>query len=405
MQSTLNFKNGVVKMVREINKIILIGGDHHNGVGLARIFGLNGIKPYGIIVGDTIGNGMAKKSKFWEKIWHVDSNEDALKLIINIFQSEKLKPIVMPWSDGAALAIDNNYNKLKDYFVLPSIRGEQGKISFLMNKKNQQLWANELGIKTAPTEIIDVNFPLMPMNMGGFPIILKPVISAEGDKRDIKKCNSANEFINAIDGLRIKGYSRILCQKYIVKDYEMELFGAILKNSDITPFLLSEHYREWPLVAGTVSLHRFIVEPKLLYKAEELLKKVRESGFVGNIDIELFNVNGEVYLNEINFRNSGDVFACFNDNIFYPLYLYMDLTKQDISNVNLNFSNSYYAMNEATDLRHVVYGNLTFREWFKDLKRTKSFALWHRKDIKPAIYRYINLFAEMVRRRKKYGRD
>lgn len=33
-----------------MNKVILIGGSHHNGLGLVRSFGVNGIRPYGIIV-------------------------------------------------------------------------------------------------------------------------------------------------------------------------------------------------------------------------------------------------------------------------------------------------------------------------------------------------------------------
>jgi len=42
-------------------------------------------------------------------------------------------------------------------------------------------------------------------------------------------------------------------------------------------------------------------------------------GYSGNIDIELFLINDELYLNEVNFRNSGDVYACFNNKVYYPL--------------------------------------------------------------------------------------
>ena len=51
-----------------MNKVILIGGDHHNGLGLARSFGINGIKPYGIIVTGRNKHSFISKSKYWENM-------------------------------------------------------------------------------------------------------------------------------------------------------------------------------------------------------------------------------------------------------------------------------------------------------------------------------------------------
>ena len=33
-----------------MNKVIIIGGDHYNALGLARVFGVNGVKPYGLLI-------------------------------------------------------------------------------------------------------------------------------------------------------------------------------------------------------------------------------------------------------------------------------------------------------------------------------------------------------------------
>ena len=57
-------------------------------------------------------------------------------------------------------------------------------------------------------------------------------------------------------------------------------------------------------------------------QAEEILQKLKASGYVGNVDIEILSIKDKLYLNEVNFRNSGDVYALFKDKVYYPYYSY-----------------------------------------------------------------------------------
>lgn len=63
-----------------------------------------------------------------------------------------------------------------------------------------------------------------------YPCIVKPVISAEGDKRDIAICNSENQLLNVLEKLREKHYKRVLIQEYLTIDYEIDVFGCVLKQ-------------------------------------------------------------------------------------------------------------------------------------------------------------------------------
>lgn len=36
--------------IKSSNKVILIGSNHHNGLGLVRSFGIHGIRPYGVLL-------------------------------------------------------------------------------------------------------------------------------------------------------------------------------------------------------------------------------------------------------------------------------------------------------------------------------------------------------------------
>ena len=71
----------------EINKVILIGGNNHSGLGVVRSFGVNGIKPYGIIVTkEKNENQFVQKSKYWKQVWQVATEEDAIRLLMNEFE-------------------------------------------------------------------------------------------------------------------------------------------------------------------------------------------------------------------------------------------------------------------------------------------------------------------------------
>jgi predicted ATP-grasp superfamily ATP-dependent carboligase len=271
-------------------------------------------------------------------------------------------------------------------------------VANLMSKTNQVRWANEIGLKVAKSWELDLCSDGCWKQIETYPCILKPVVSSEGHKVDITKCKSEQEAKKSIKILKDKGYKRILAQEFIYKEYEMELFGCITKKSKITPYLLSKHVREWPPTAGTVSCHDFIVDKKHKIIAEDILHKIMDYGYVGNIDIELFMVAGEIYLNEVNFRNSGDIFACFRNKVYYPLIWYLDVIGEDISKYNVAYDNNKYAMNETTDFRHVVYGKLKFKDWLKYYKNCGDFAIKFKGDNGPTMARYSRIILDVLKK-------
>lgn len=58
-------------------------------------------------------------------------------------------------------------------------------------------------------------------------------------------------------------------------------------------------------------------------------------------------------------------------------------------------------MDDATDLRHVIFGNLSLREWLKEWKNAQSFALWYGKDLKHTFVRYMELICKCIWGRNK----
>lgn len=384
-----------------MNKVIILGGDHYNALGIVRSFGVNGIKPYGILT--TVSKNPTENfcflSKYWEKTWFALSDKEALVILKREFSHEDIKPVLVPSSDGMAYEIDTHYDELKQWFILPNINCKQGEIAKLMDKKTQTQWAHQLGLRTAKTWCVELSDDLNGFySEVFFPCILKPVISSEGHKTDISKCENLECLKGKMTELKRKGYHRILVQEFLTKDFEAELFGCIAENTVRIPYLLSKHVREWPPIGGSVSCHQFLKDENLVKQAEHFLHQIRDYGYRGNIDIELFVINGNLVLNEVNFRNSGDVYACFRQNVHYPVFSYLDMIGEDTSNMNTGYSTKYYAMNETTDFRHVLYGNLKLKEWLKYWKNSKDYAYWFKGDMKPCLRKYKYFLKKMITR-------
>lgn len=381
------------------NKVILIGGNHHNGLGLARSFGRHGIRPYGIITDRDTNkkNCFVAASRFWEKTWLVEKEEDALEILLASFTDEPSRPVVIAWSDGAAEMIDSNYDRLKDRYILPSMNRKQGEIVRLMNKEDQIGYAGQYGLSMLPSEIVmldtDTDCPIP------FPVILKPVTSIEGGKYDMSICHCGSDYESAVSALREKGFYRILAQKYLADRREYVVTGAV--SGAGYSFTVVRHIRQWPLNVGTGSFSETVFDANINDFCSALLEKIQGSGYEGTIDFELFETgSGELYLNEINWRSSGRNFISGRSGIESAYYYYCDMTGTEYAAYD-GIVKHIYSMNEVTDIKHVFKKNISLAQWLADVRRAKSFAVWDASDKKPAFKRYGIMLSKFLKGAEK----
>lgn len=378
------------------NKVIIIAGDHHNPLNLVRSFGLNGISPFGIIVCKNSKTAFSTKSKYWAKTYIIKSYDEILFTLLNNFDNEAEKPVIITCCDTAGEVIDKNLDILKDKFILPSINMEQGKIIELMDKEKQVDFAKKNNLPMAYTRIARDNswkFDIKDMPM---PCIVKPVSSYEGVKSDIKKCTTKEELVSYLKIIfNEKGYKRILIQEFINFDYEIEFIGSYNKSDK--SYLLSRTYRGWPVVGGTNSFFGILNDKNLEIAVADILNTFEKINFSGCFDIELFNVNGKIYLNEINWRNTGNSFFSLGTGVHYAvIWYYAVIGYQDDRIKHFCTDATKFAMNEATDFRHVFFAHYPFKKWNIDRKNTTSFALWFKGDMKPVYKRYFQLLKTLI---------
>lgn len=352
------------------NKVIVIGGNHHNMLGVIRALGQFKIKIIAIIISDT-KDVYCKKSKYLKKSYIVGQNSEEILNILNNEINKKNKSILIPTSDYAADFIDINYDKLKSNFFLPGINYKSGKIDYYMNKYNQYLLAQEFNVKMAKCKIYNISEDII--DFQNYPCILKPVVSAKGEKADIRIVNNYDELVIAINALKKLKYKDILVQEFVNYDYECGLIGCAHNGQVILPGIIKK-IRRYPIKTGNNSLSKIEIYKKNS-KIEKILTILKKINYSGMFDIEIFVKNNEIILNEINFRNSGNTIAyCYNE--VYIIYLWvMMVLELDISNMKKSVDKEYNYIDEYLERKQFISKNISLFTFVKTkiLTRAKLF--------------------------------
>lgn len=366
------------------NKVAIIGNDHINTLGVIRTFGENNIKPYVFLISNKKNNAVIK-SKYIEKYWVFKNEEDALTKIINYFNNEKNKVALIPTSDSSSLCLDRNYLKLKEKFYTPNINEKENYIYKFMDKNKQQELFFKNEIKGINSQII--NFKNFDGNLKTrFPVILKPNISAEGNKKDIKICSNLEEFNNEKRCLSELGYSSILVQEFIKYNYECDIQGFSINGETAIPGII-EKIRIYPPQRGSTTYGKVVSIEKYQKVICGIKKIMKELNYTGIFDIDIFVKDKDIYLNEINFRNSAISYAYGNSYIAYYWYL-------SCINNKLVFppyiKDEYTFIDDQADIHNVIDKIISIKDYQKSKKYAKILLVKNQKDYKPGRYMFIN---------------
>lgn len=370
------------------NIVILIGQSHYHGLGLARCFGEKGIFPIGIVIGEH-SNLFLESSKYWSVIHRVKTNTEAIELLISEYSNIDPKPVVIPWSDGALMELDNNYNTLKDFFLLSSIKNTQGEITRWMNKERQCEFATILNLPISPAMV--VSFPIVTdeierlQSSFKLPLFLKPVNSCEGSKGDMRIIESWKELKEYCSKLENSGFKHFLVQEYLRINTEIDLMGYCSAKG--SSFTISEKLRIWPINGGAACFARTINSDWIMAVANKIVDAIVKFGYEGPFDIDLFQVGDDLYFNEVNWRSSANVYGAKSSGNNYPYLWYLYITGQELIE-SVKSKNIYY-MNEMWDFNYVRNKKLAFFSWLKDYRKSDAYAFKDKNDIKPFFVRLL----------------
>ena len=361
--------------------------EHVNPLGQVRSLGENGIFPYGVIIKSKIH--IASKSKYFKKVFYVDTIEEGYKLIIDKWGNNPSKNFIISSDDIITSFLDQHYDFLKDKFFFNTCCCE-GAITKYMNKQSMSSIAERCGLNIIQTidqtnkrEIYD-----------NFPVIIKTIDSLiPAWKENTFICNNAEEYEHAI---KVVSGKRILVQKYIEKKNEFDLEGySYCDGKEVfIPICITFNY----VIDGYYSTYltgHIFNNMDLLFKVKKMIRELRYNGV---FEIEfLVDKNDDLLFLEINFRNSCwgylTTFAKSSSTIGW-----IDAMLEQKHIPKIPIVDNFSAMAEFSDFKYrVLEKRMSFSKWFKDYKKTNCKLYYNKKDVRPF---WTTLFGKVFRRRK-----
>lgn len=378
-----------------MNRVIILGNDHTNSLGLVQTLGKSGFQVYAFVWG--IKTGFVESSKYATKVIGAQSIQGCIDLMLHEFaESDNIIPIIA-CCDSAALALEKNKEKLADKFIFE--HSTEYSLEFLFKKENQVRLATESGFfvpktwnlsdsKNVPKDVV-------------YPCLIKPLVSCEGAKTDIHVCRNEDELRKNLDNLKYT--TMVLLQQYIERDYEISILGCGLKKGTCLIPAVENKLTLYPKHVGLecVANMQPLIDKHIISSIQNLIKAI---GYVGVFSVEMMHCkhDNKFYFTEINLRNDGANSFVYKYGVNLPLNHIEDLLGKPLT----SFS-EYHPGFYIWDMHHflsLVHREIRLKDWFLELRKSQGFLTYFSDDKKPFFRQYTNwIFSKLhLRKNEQY---
>lgn len=364
--------------------VVVIGGNHHNTLGVVRALGRKGIKPFLILIGNR-KKSYVSRSKYI-KGWISLSMDEIVPYLLDYNSSNQDKTVIISCHDGVTELLERNRMVLRDKFIVPGTD----------NKTLLPLF--EKPIMTADAANLGFDIPLsydsktiQSISNLKFPLISKPSKSVKGSKKDINVFHNATELNKFLNLNKERDFQ---IQQYIDFDIEYQLIGASFNGGkEIIIPGVSVILRPFGVTNTQFLLYKDLSEDFL--KTAEMVKDyIRNKQYSGLFSAEfLRGKDGKDYFMEINFRNDGNTIAVTNSGANLPYWWVMKNLGRDVETPK--FKELVYMLPEHRELslwRKRIINTKALRE---DIRKTTCYAKYASDDAFPTFGKMF-FYAEMI---------
>ena len=312
-------------------------------------------------------------SKYVRNVYYClrTAKETLIQILLNHCADSQQKVVLIPDSDDTVVAIDNNRERLKDFFLFPHIIPQSGNLEYWMDKTHQKELAREVGLNTADLlqviEIVDGRYDI-PSGLT-YPCFSKPLATMNGGKGGMRCCNDEEELADALDYIIIQ--YKIKDVKVLIEDYkEIEQEYALLGFSNgkevVIPAILrflsvSKHNKGIARQGVVMPIDGF---EELVDRFKQLILRI---GFVGVFDIDFYESEGEFYFCEANLRFGGSGYAITKMGVNLLAMMVKYLTDESIEDMNRYISGTAIYANERMCMDDWSYGYISKKEYHRIL--------------------------------------
>lgn len=367
--------------IDKLNDVIVIGGNHHNTLGVLRALGREGIIPH-LILTSTVTHSRVARSRYIKTIKILSSYDEILPALKEYTSKDNVKPIVIACHDVASSILDMNRDELLNYFLIPC-SDEQGKLTKLMNKQTMAELAITCGLQVPQTWVVEMPNPYI--EDIAYPCITKPLMSKMGSKSDIVICNNRRE----LEKYLTQGHcSRLQVQQFINKTFEYQLIGCSLRNgAEIIIPGVSELIR-----TGNGSNTGFLKYSALndtYHNIDRCYRFIQATGYSGLFSMEfLRDEDGNDWFMEINFRNDGNGICVTNAGVNLPLIWCLAQSSLPYENEIGKTIHNEYVLPHFAEYVLLATRKINLRELISDSRLSTSSMDYARDDPRPTHGRW-----------------
>lgn len=298
-------------------EVVVIGGLHHNMLGVVRALGQKGVKRDSLLV-ILVGESIPQKnifscSKYTKDIIYVRDDSLIVDALLKL-SSDGKRRVVICCSDGSATCVMSHAEKLKPFFYTPSTKES---IDQLMDKSFQTRIAQECGLDIPESAVIRKTDQV---EWNIYPCIIKPIKSVlGGGKNDVLISQTREELVKNLKKISAEF---VQVQRYIKKEIEYQLIGCSVNAGEKCIIPGFTNIIRQPCNTNTGYLrYSPISENKFdISKVERFIKRI---GYSGLFSVEFIRAaDGKDYFLEINMRNDGNAYCVTAAGVNLP-YLWL----------------------------------------------------------------------------------
>lgn len=372
--------------------VIVFGNDHTNTLGVIQSLGQVGYYCIGLLFG--IKTDLVASSNYTKEVKSAPTPQECIdRLLEAIPYNGGNKIPIIPCSDIAALTLEQNAACLERNFIFE--KSTKYSLSYLVKKENQVRLAESAGFNVPMSWNIQ-DTKEIPDDVT-YPCLIKPLISSEGAKSDIRICHTKEELQSNLSSLVYT--KNVLIQQYIERDYEISILGCGLVSGECIIPVVENKLTLYPKYVGLECLSDLQpLEPGPVKSSVERL--ITLIGYIGLFSVEMMHCKSDnkFYFTEINLRNDGAEAMVTKYGANLPLNHIEDILRLPITNSKESLPGFY-----IWDMHHflsLVHGDISIFRWIKEIKSSNGFMLYFKEDKKPFYKQYSNWLLSKLHLRK-----
>jgi len=341
-------------------------------------------------------NQPSAKTRYGQKIHCKDLNGiELIDVLLRLKNNFNQPTPIFPTNDKIVTNLINNYDKIKDHYVLPFITSYNIEQLKDKNKLHKIAIENNLNIPTTYTLRNQKDLDEI-ANKIKFPVIIKPTLPMMSFKS--KYCNTLDEITMQLESSIKKGES-LLIQEWIQGD-DREIFFVgyyISKNGACTAKYSGRKLMSYPEGTGHATVTESYYIPDLVEKGIKFFNQIGYWGLC-SIEFKQLNPSKSKFIEVTVGRTDWWIMCCAVNGVNIPMAAYCDITGQDIPFDNKQ-TNRYVWRDFECELPVLINiwirNKWSLKERLLYLLKPKKDALFSWKDVKP-------FFVMLVQNFKKY---